>query len=117
MPCWLAAEFQTTPVVAIQANGSLTTEQAAVLLRIAVQRAEASFQVEHGAQAVTQVFHTAHTKARTAAHALNSAETALLVAVEFNLLVTDTGVDQTVQSDRVSRLRRAGETGQQRHSQ
>ena len=91
--------------------------QAAVLQRLAVHRAETAFQVEHGAQAVTQVFRATQAEARAAAHALHGADAALRLAPELHLLVADTGVDQAVQRHGISGMRGTGETGQQRDCQ
>ena len=62
----LAAEFQAAPRIAVQAHRGLAAEQAAALQRVAVERAEAGLQVEHGAQAVAQVFAAAQAEARAA---------------------------------------------------
>ncbi|MNQ93541.1 hypothetical protein D3C85_1090130 [compost metagenome] len=113
----LAAEFQAAPGIAVQAHGGLTAEQAVALQRLAVHGAEPAFQGEHGAQAVAQILGAAQAEARAAAHALHAAEAALRLAVEFHVLVADTGIDQAVQRHGVGGLRSAGKTGQQRDSQ
>ncbi|MNS61104.1 hypothetical protein D3C72_941210 [compost metagenome] len=113
----LTTEFQTAPGIAVQAHGGLTTEQAAVLRRLAVHGTEAAFQGEHGAQAVAQIFRAAQAETRTAADTLNAAKTALLGPIELHLLVADTRVDQAVQRYGVGGLRGAGRACQQRNGQ
>ncbi|CFP68912.1 Uncharacterised protein [Bordetella pertussis] len=120
----LATEVQTAPAFALQTDGGLATEQAAVLGRVTVARVEARFQLEHSLQAVTQIFRTTQTPARTVLHAVDHAEAAVVVLevavvgvsafhLEIDIVVADTRVDDTVQGDRRFCLSGTGETGEQ----
>src|SRR5690606_36164495 len=114
----LATEVQLTPAVALQANGSLTTEQAAALRRITVVGRETAFQGEDSLQAIAQVFGAAQTETRTAVHAVHSTNTAGFVAIStLDLVVTDTCVNQAVQRNRGFGLSHACEAGGQRNGQ
>src|SRR3546814_1790691 len=110
----LATEVQTAPAVALQADGGLATEQAATLGRLAVTRIETAFQLEHGLQAVTQIFGATQTPARTILHAVDHAYTAAVkVTRTADLVVADTGIDDAVQRHRGFCLGYTGKTGEQ----
>src|SRR5690606_6356320 len=109
----LATEVQTAPAVALQTDGGLTTEQAAALGGVTVGGAEAAFQLEHGLQAVTQIFGATQAPARTVLHAVDHAETAAVKTVALDLVVADTGIDDAVQRHRGFCLGHTGETGEQ----
>ncbi|MOA16337.1 hypothetical protein D3C78_1365480 [compost metagenome] len=110
----LATEVQLAPAVAGQTDGGLTTEQAAVLSRLAVTRIKARFQLENSAQAVTQIFRTTQTPARTVLDAVDHAETAAIgIASTADLVVAEARVDDAVQGDRRFCLGDTGKTGEQ----
>ncbi|MNR22313.1 hypothetical protein D3C85_1392600 [compost metagenome] len=111
----LATEVQLAPAVAGQTDGGLTTEQAAVLSRLAIARIKARFQLENSAQAVTQVFRTTQTPARTVLDAVDHAETATVqsVGTTADLVVAEARVDDAVQGDRRFCLGDTGKTGEQ----
>src|SRR5690606_12696687 len=110
----LTTEVQTAPAVALQTDGGLTTEQTAALGGVTVAGAEAAFQLEHGLQAVTQIFGATQAPARTVLHAVDHADAAAAIpAVALDLVVADTGIDDAVQRHRGFCLGHTGETGEQ----
>src|SRR5690606_26383819 len=70
----LTTEVQTAPAVALQTDGGLTAEQAAALGGVTVAGVETAFQLEHGLQAVTQIFGATQAPARTVLHAVDHAD-------------------------------------------
>ncbi|MNI58724.1 hypothetical protein D3C73_1138490 [compost metagenome] len=95
----LAAEVQLAPGVVGQADGGLATEQAARLAALAVGGVKAAFQLEDGAQPIAQIFGSAQAPAGAGLDTVDHAELATAVAVAFDFVVADTGVDDTVESD------------------
>src|SRR5690606_25761875 len=61
----LTAEVDLTPGVATQTERSVTTEQATALSGVTGVETEATFELEHGLQAVTQIFSALQTPAVT----------------------------------------------------
>src|SRR5690606_27286845 len=59
----LTTQLEGTPVVALQTQGGLTTEQTAALSGLTSTQGVAAFQLEDGAQTVAQVFGTTQTPA------------------------------------------------------
>src|SRR5690606_32792210 len=82
----LTTEVQTAPAFALQTDRGLTTEQATALSGVAVARVEAAFELEHGLQAVTQIFGATQAPARTVLHAIDHAETAAVKTVALDLV-------------------------------
>ncbi|MNI73628.1 hypothetical protein D3C73_1296490 [compost metagenome] len=71
--------------------------------------------MENSAQAVTQVFRTTQTPARTVLDAVDHAETAAIdgIRTAADLVVAEARVDDTVQGDRRFCLGDTGKTGEQ----
>ena len=96
----LASELQRAPGVVGQPDGGLAAEQPAGLSALPVGGVEAAFQLEHGAQAVSEVFGAAQAPTRTGLDAVDHAEFATVVSIAFDFVVADAGVDDTIESYR-----------------
>ncbi|MNL55556.1 hypothetical protein D3C87_1789790 [compost metagenome] len=76
----MAAQFQQTKLVAVQAHRGLAAEQAVTLRAVAVVSRKAAFQREDRRQAVAQVFRAAQAKTRTVLDAVVHADPGVVVA-------------------------------------
>ncbi|MNS94108.1 hypothetical protein D3C72_1283130 [compost metagenome] len=113
----LATEGHAAHLGAFQADVSLTTEQAATLLRAPVIQAETAFHHEQRLQAAAQVFHAAQAPTRTGQAAGRHAEEVLRRAGRKSVgrrrrdarhiaHVLDVGIHHTVERDARLGLRR-----------
>src|SRR5690606_31378497 len=124
----LTTEVQLTPAVTSQTQSGLTTEQTVTLLVGTGTQIETAFQNEHSTQAITQIFRTLQAPTVAGLDAIDHAGFLLADRLHtitvrsirintFELLVTDTTVQNTVQGDRRFCVCDASEAGHQSSSE